>query len=98
MVEMRRTIRCSNCGVEKMIHISSELDMNELTLVGRCSSCGNSMQINYSLVEKSSSENSYSNDLSSSDSSTSSTPSVNLDDALFSQDPPSDTLKDIMED
>ncbi|MBU0591709.1 hypothetical protein KKF81_05280 [Candidatus Micrarchaeota archaeon] len=97
MTEIKRTLRCSNCGVESSIHIASDLEMNELVLAGKCNSCGSSIQINYNLVHKLSSASSSSVD-SSSQSSSSSDSLVNLDESIFGQEMPSDTLKDIMED
>ena len=52
MVEFKRSIRCSNCGVETNFHLSSEITLNELLIHGSCSSCGNSLQLNFNIVEK----------------------------------------------
>ena len=52
MVEFKRSIRCSNCGVETNFHLSSEMTLNELLIHGSCSSCGNSLQLNFNIVEK----------------------------------------------
>lgn len=92
MTDMRKTIRCSNCGNEASIYINSELEMSELLLAGRCARCGNSMQVTYSIVEKTmEAPRQESREMPES------SDTVNLDESLFGADPPSDTLKDIME-
>ena len=53
MVEFKRSIRCSNCGNETNIYMSSEMALNELLIHGRCNSCGNSLQLNFNIVERS---------------------------------------------
>jgi len=90
MTDVRRTVKCSNCGAESTVNINSELEMKELLLAGTCSRCGNSMQITYNIVEKEAST-------SSTESRSSSEGMVNLDESLFSTETPSDNLKDLME-
>jgi len=92
MAEMRKTVKCSNCGSESTVYISSELEMKELLLAGTCGRCGNSMQITYNIVEKEAQA-----PPTPSESSESSESVVNLDDTLFTPEAPSDTLKDLME-
>ena len=52
MVELRRNIKCSNCGTETNIYLSSELSLSELLLHGKCERCGNTLQLNYSIVKE----------------------------------------------
>ena len=92
MAEMRKNVKCSNCGSEASVYISSELEMKELLLAGTCGKCGNSMQITYNIVEKEAQTSE-----TPSESSESSENTVNLDDTLFKPETPSDTLKDLME-
>ncbi|NYZ74023.1 hypothetical protein H0O00_02685 [Candidatus Micrarchaeota archaeon] len=96
MTDLRRTIKCASCGNESSLTLSSELEMKELLVAGRCTRCGSSLQISYSLVGDSSSTSLSST--SSASSSSSSGDMVNLDEALFgSQETPSDNLKNLME-
>ncbi|MBU0527128.1 hypothetical protein KKE92_01490 [Candidatus Micrarchaeota archaeon] len=95
MTDLRRSIKCSNCSNEVTIYINSELELRELSVMGKCIKCGSAMQVNYSVIEKDVLPEHPQSELPSDDSS-SSTP--NLDDTLFYSDTPSDTLKDIMED
>lgn len=91
MTDIRRSIKCSNCGTEAIVTINSELDMNELTLAGRCNRCGNSMQITYSVVEKGTST------AAPAQSTNQSSDVVNIDESLFAPELPSDTIRDLME-
>ena len=92
MAEIKKMVKCSNCGSEANVYINSDLDMKELLLAGTCSRCGNSMQITYNIVEKEAETPE-----SKSESSESSENTVNLDETLFTPETPSDTLKDLME-
>ena len=93
MTDLKRTIRCSNCGSESGITLSSEVDIRELHFTGRCR-CGSSLQISYSIVgEGSSTSPAMPKQESSAES-----PIVNIDESLFTPDIPSDTLKDLMDD
>lgn len=94
MADLKRTIKCSNCGAESTVYVNCELEMSELIVAGKCR-CGNTMQVSYNIVA--------SGTAAPSPSSSASTPAspdsmVNLDDALFGGETPSDTLRSIMED
>lgn len=88
MTDLRRNIKCSNCGTEAYVQLSSGLDLKELVFAGVCGNCGNTIQVNYNIVEKQAEQKPEESEPQS----------VNLDDALFSEEMPSDTLKDIMGD
>ncbi len=92
MTDLKRTVRCANCGNESSITLSSELDLRELLVAGKCSRCGASMQISYGIVGSSQSSQSGMQASSSSDQ------MVNIDESLFTPEIPSDTLRDLMED
>ncbi|MFH0738021.1 MAG: hypothetical protein V1827_05875 [Candidatus Micrarchaeota archaeon] len=92
MTDLRRTIKCSNCGSESGISLSSEVDIRELHFTGRCR-CGSSLQISYSIVGEGLSQPSIPKSDAPSES-----PIVNIDESLFTPDIPSDTLKDLMDD
>lgn len=97
MADLKRTIKCSNCGVESTVYVNCELEMSELVVAGKCR-CGNTMQVTYSIVMNSSAASVAS---TASTGSSSDAGVVNLDDALFSPgstDMPSDTLRSIMDD
>lgn len=93
MPELKRTIKCSNCGSEANFYLNTETAINELLLHGRCQRCGNSMQINYSMVDPSQAQSSTTQTTSTSEQ------VVNLDETLFgTEEMSSDTLRDIIED
>lgn len=95
MTEIRRSVKCSNCGRESAIYLSADLTLNELLVQGKCTSCGGSLQLNYSLVESG-------NTLSSSSYSTSqevqdALPTVPIEDNMVEEEFPSDSIKDLMD-
>lgn len=89
MTDLRRTIRCSNCGNEASIHLDSELELRELLVAGKCNRCGAAMQVSYGVIGES--RQSQSQEQSSDQ-------MVNIDESLFTPEIPSDTLRDLMED
>ncbi len=93
MNDLKRSLKCSQCGSEASIYVSGGLKLTEVLIAGRCPSCGTAMQVNYSLIEKEVQQEHT--PVESTETST-----VNLDDALFGSESevPSDTLRDIMED
>ena len=92
MTDFRRNIKCSNCGTEAYVQLSSGLELKELVFAGVCSSCGNTIQVNYNIVERAGTTPKQPEMPQQSD------PAVNLDDTLFSENLPSDALKDLMGD
>ncbi len=92
MTDLRRTVRCSNCGMESSVVFNSELEVRELIFAGKCR-CGNSVQISYSIVAEQASGAPQAPKAQSEEN-----PLVNIDESLFTPDIPSDTLKDLMED
>ena len=95
MGDLRRTIRCSNCGHEADLNLYSGLEVRELIVSGKCSHCGSAMQLNFNVVEK---EAAPPPQEAQSMPSQSEDQGVNLDETLFGPEVPSDTLRDIMED
>lgn len=93
MVEIKRTIRCSNCQTDSNFYLSSEMELNELLIHGNCSRCGNSLQLNFNIVEKGGEDKE-----SSSESDSTEATNVNLDETLFNEpaDLPSEAIKDLM--
>ncbi len=99
-MDLKRTIKCSNCGNESNVQITSDLDMKELLIAGKCTKCGSAMQINYTLVDSSSSQANPLSHLSTQSEDTSNA-LPNLDESLFgstSSDVDNDMLRDLMED
>ncbi|VVC03886.1 Uncharacterised protein [Candidatus Bilamarchaeum dharawalense] len=101
-MDLKRSIRCTNCGNESNIQISSDLDMKELLIAGKCSKCGSALQINYSLVDTSASQTNPLNHLSTQSTEDSSNSIPDLDESLFgstsSDSSDNDMLRDLMED
>ncbi len=88
MTDLRRTIKCSNCGNEASITLSSELDLRELLVAGKCSRCGATMQVSYGIIGESK---------PSQPGTSTSDNMVNIDESLFTPEIPSDTLRDLMD-
>jgi threonine synthase len=91
MTDLRRSLKCSSCGIESSVYVSGGLELREVLIAGKCPSCGTAMQVNYSVIEKEAAP-----EQPPAEQSSETTP--NLVDSLFSSEVPSDTLKDIMED
>jgi len=97
MVELRRTIRCSNCGTDTNFYLSSELALSELLVHGRCQRCGNSLQLNFNIVDQSG--QAAKQEQAQAATASAEPASVNLDETLFNEpaDIPSDTIRDLIE-
>jgi hypothetical protein len=92
MTDLKRSIKCSNCGNEASIYLNSELEIKELLFAGKCR-CGNSMQVSYVILGDSPPSSSS---IPKTESETS--PLINIDESLFTPEIPSDALKDLMGD
>lgn len=90
MTDLRRTVKCASCGLESTVSFNSELEVRELLFAGKCR-CGNSVQINYSIVGDSAIQ-------APPKPSGADAPLVNIDESLFTPEIPSDTLRDLMDD
>ncbi|MFH2106737.1 MAG: hypothetical protein ABII22_05750 [Candidatus Micrarchaeota archaeon] len=91
MVEIHRTIKCSNCSKDLNLSINTEVGVTELVFHGKCSYCGNSLQLNFSVI------GSDDKNSSSSSSSTDDIAPVSIDDHLFEPEFPSDAIKDLID-
>jgi hypothetical protein len=91
MTDLRRSIKCSGCGVESTVNIQSQFDLRDFLLTGKCS-CGNSLQINFNVIEKEV-------DRTAMPQAEASPSTVNFNDSIFGapSETPSNTLQDIME-
>jgi hypothetical protein len=89
MTDLKRTVKCSNCGAESAVYVNSELDVREVMFSGRCR-CGSTLQVSYSIVGVQA-ESQQKREESTSG-------LVNIDESLFPPEIPSDALRDIMED
>lgn len=89
MTDFKRTIRCSKCNVETPFSVSSDFEINEMSLMLKCK-CGNSIQINYIILEKETEkeiQKSTNLDFNA----------FSLDESLLPPEIPSDTLRDLIE-
>jgi len=91
MTDLKRTIKCQNCGNESNIYINSDIEVKELQFAGKCR-CGSTLQISYSLVGETSQTPQAPSPVANE------APIVNIDESLFTPEIPSDTLRDLMED
>jgi len=83
------------------MEVNTDLSMNEIVLAGKCRSCNGSMQMNYGIMESSTSSNAESplcSQAEESESESSDVGEVNLENTIFNVETPSDALKDLMED
>jgi len=94
MTDLKRTLKCSNCGMEATISLGTELVVSELIFSGKCPKCGSSMQVTYSIVGGPAPVSGSQQQASAGQPSE----MVNLDESLFPPEVPSDTIKDLMED
>ena len=94
MSELKRDVKCSNCGSETAIYLSTAMAISEILMHGKCTRCGNSLQLNYTLVEQQNQSNQASTNTQSTAEPTS-TP--NLDQALFDQEFPNESIKDLID-
>ncbi|MBN1170368.1 hypothetical protein JXA56_05055 [Candidatus Micrarchaeota archaeon] len=90
MTDLRRSIKCSGCGNESTVYIQSQFDLRDFLLSGKCS-CGNSLQINFNVIEKEAAKEMRQAEPPSSN--------YSFDDSIFGtpSETPRNTLQDIME-
>ncbi len=51
-MDLRRNVRCSGCGNEISFNFNGDLDLTQMTAVGKCPSCSTTIQIDFAVVEK----------------------------------------------
>ncbi len=83
MTELRRSIRCSNCGIDSNFSLDSSFILSELVVHAKCSSCSSSIQINFNIVESGSSSSPTSTETPLEEVEE---PSINLEEELFAPD------------
>lgn len=86
-----------NCGTERTLYISTDMQINELQFHGKCLQCNSSIQVTFGLMGTESTASSTSSSSSSSSSSAGEQPLINLDETLFEPELPTDALKDLIE-
>lgn len=89
MVEFRRTVKCSSCGKESSIFLSSEMELNEVVIAGKCTQCGNTIQLNYKLEKSERAPEEQPLEQKK--------PEVQLDESLFEPEIPSEAIKELIE-
>ncbi|GEM_PF-1364032 len=50
MTEIKRTLKCAGCGYEANFYLTSDMNLHELLVYGKCPRCGNSLQVNFNIV------------------------------------------------
>ena len=91
MTDLKRNIRCANCGFDAIVTISSDLTLSELVLSGKCSRCSSAMQLNYSVIGQGPSAPVPPTQSAQPE-------MINLDESLFTPEIPSNAIRDLMED
>jgi hypothetical protein len=93
-MDFRRTVKCANCSSEASFNVSSDLELKEIAIAGRCR-CGSTLQVTYSLVLPSGAN--VPEPPKAPEQPAAAEGMVNLDESIFGGDIPSDTLRDLME-
>ena len=93
-MDFRKSVKCSNCNVEAAFSVSSDLELKEIVIAGKCR-CGATIQATYNIVFASGSPPPY--EPPKNPEPQSPNPELNLDESLFGGEIPSDTLRDLME-
>ncbi len=94
-MDFRRTIKCSNCQGETSVSVSTELELKEIVVAGKCR-CGSTLQATYNVVSPGGAVPPY--EPPKSPEPQSPEPGLNLDESIFGgNEIPSDTLRDLME-
>jgi hypothetical protein len=94
-MDFRRSVRCANCRTETVVSVSTDLELKEIIVAGKCR-CGSTLQATYDVVSPSGA--SQSSELPKPQEPQAPEPVVNLDESIFGGgDLPSDTLRDLME-
>lgn len=102
-MDLRRNIICSGCGNEIDFNFNGNLDLTQMTAVGKCPSCSTTIQVDFAVVEKERATEyvSASSPASSTQTEESSPTSFpNIEDALSigeKRETPEGILKDLME-
>lgn len=91
-MDLKRNVRCFKCGTELNFVFNGNIELQQMTAIGKCPVCGNMLQIDFAVVEKS--QASQSQAASSDVAANSGIPG--LDQAL-SNDLTSEALKNLME-
>ena len=89
MAEFKRTVKCSKCGNESSVFLSSGMELSELLVAGKCPHCGSTLQLNYNLLEKSEGQPQETQEENK--------PEVQLDDSMFEPQIPSEAIKELIE-
>jgi len=90
MVELKRTLKCANCGKENTFYLSSDMTLNEIVAYGKCS-CGSSLQLNFNIVEPSSTNSSSNTNIDQA------LPNAPIDDTMMEPEFPSDAIRDLID-
>jgi len=101
-MDLKRNIRCSGCGNEIDFNFNGNLDLTQMTAVGKCPSCSTTIQVDFAVVEKEKTTEYVSASSTSSAQTQESSPTSfpNLEDALSigeKKETPEGILKDLME-
>ncbi len=89
MAEFRRSVKCSKCGNENSVFISSGMELSELLVAGKCPHCGSTLQLNYNLLEKAEDQSAPAQEEKK--------PDVQLDESMFEPQIPSEAIKELIE-
>jgi DNA-directed RNA polymerase subunit RPC12/RpoP len=93
-MDLRRNVKCSGCGNEISFLFNGNIELTQMSAVGKCPYCSATVQMDFTVVDKTGTP--IHQQQAAQSASSSSSPIPNLDDAL-SFDIPSNALKNLME-
>lgn len=51
-MDLKRNVKCLKCGTEMNFVFNGNIELQQMTAVGKCPICGNMLQIDFAVVEK----------------------------------------------
>lgn len=51
-MDLKRNVKCLKCGTEMNFVFNGNIELQQMTAVGKCPFCGNMLQIDFAVVEK----------------------------------------------
>ncbi|MEM3422718.1 MAG: hypothetical protein QXF35_00825 [Candidatus Bilamarchaeaceae archaeon] len=53
-MDLKRNVKCLKCGAELNFIFNGNIELQQMTAIGKCPVCGNMLQIDFAVVEKTS--------------------------------------------
>lgn len=95
-MDLKRNVKCLKCGTEVNFFFNGNIELQQMTAVGKCPLCGNMLQIDFAVIEKTAAADEQRQSITQQLGTNLETGIPGLDQAL-SNDLTSETLKNLME-